>query len=271
MTFSIIGLDSATGTIGAATQSHYLAVGASVPWVRPSVGAVASQALTEPGHGPTILNQLSNGNSPENALAMALEADAAADQRQLAVLAVDGRAAAHTGARCIPHAESKIGGGFVVAGNLLTEPGTVAAMGAAFTAVSGKLADRLLAALVAGQGHGGDLRGMQSAALVVATPDKPYPAIDLRVDDHPDPIAELSRLLDLHGSFRQMGNGINALFAGRRDEAVALLSAVSEQNPENKEMAFWAQVAAGHSPVGLGSHWAELAQRLMAIGKLPSR
>jgi uncharacterized Ntn-hydrolase superfamily protein len=205
-TFSIVGHDPATGDLGVAVQSRFFAVGAVVPWVRAGVGAIATQAGTNTSYGPRGLALLADGRDAPAVLGELLRDDPAVAVRQVGIVDAHGRAAAHTGPDCLEWAGHVTGPHFSAQGNILAGPQVVEAMARAFTAGGGDLADRLLAALQAGQAAGGDRRGMQSAALQVARADAGYNGwtdryVDLRVDDHVDPIAELQRLLALQRAF----------------------------------------------------------------------
>jgi len=195
VTFSIAARDRSTGMLGVAVSTRVLAVGAICPWVRPGVGAVATQAWVNPFLGPIALGLLEEGLDAADALEEALAGDACAAHRQLAVVDAEGRSAAFTGAKADPWCGHAHGEDYAVAGNLLVSGETVAAMEAAFLAADPDrdLADRLIAALEAGQAAGGDRRGRQSSAVVVMHRTV-VPFVDLRVDDHPDPVTELRRL-----------------------------------------------------------------------------
>jgi uncharacterized Ntn-hydrolase superfamily protein len=203
-TFSIVAADVERRQVGVAVQSKYFAVGAVVPWVRAGVGAVATQALGLASYGPRILEALGGGVRPAAALAKALAEDPLAARRQIGVVHADGEAASHTGTECLSWAGSRTGPGFAAQGNILAGPAVVEEMELAFLAASGTLAERLVTSLEAGQAAGGDSRGQQSAAVIVEQAgyrdlgsegiDR---IVDLRVDDHPSPIVELRRLLDL--------------------------------------------------------------------------
>lgn len=194
MTWSILARDPATGEVGAAVASRFLASGALVPRVEGMVGAACTQALVNPFHAPDALARLRAGDAPEAALAALVAADAGRATRQVHVLAADGRSARHTGEDCIGWCGHVAGTDVSVAGNMLAGPQVVEATRDAFLAAAGlPLAERLLAAMEAGEAAGGDKRGRQSAAIQVASRD-PYPDLDLRVDDHPDPLPELRRL-----------------------------------------------------------------------------
>jgi uncharacterized Ntn-hydrolase superfamily protein len=194
MTWSILARDPATGEVGVALASRFLAAGALCPRVEGGVGAACTQALVNPFHGPDVLARLRAGEAPELALAGLIAADAGRGTRQVHVLAADGRIAQHTGADCVAWCGHLAGPDVSVAGNMLAGPAVLEATRDSFLATAGlTLAERLLAAMEAGEAAGGDKRGRQSAAIQVASAD-PFPDLDLRVDDHPDPLAELRRL-----------------------------------------------------------------------------
>jgi uncharacterized Ntn-hydrolase superfamily protein len=202
-TFSIVGCDVSVGEIGVAVQSKFLAVGAVVPWAQAGVGAVATQALANTSYGPAGLRYLAAGLSPQDALDRLTGADPEALHRQVGIVDAQGRSATYTGSGCIPWAGGRAGACYAAQGNILVGGATVDAMAATFEATGGTLAERLLAALAAGQEAGGDRRGMQSAALLAVRERGGYGGhndryLDLRVDDHPSPIAELQRLYTLH-------------------------------------------------------------------------
>ncbi len=194
MTFSVVARCPRTGALGVATSSKALAAGALVPYVRSGVAAIASQAFANPYLGIDGLAMLEQGLPAERAIERVIETDAGRDLRQLAIVDKEGRVAAYTGRRCIDWAGHVTGGGYVCLGNILTGEDVVKAMATAFErSVDEDLAERLIRALEAGQDAGGDRRGRQSAGIhVMANED--YPLIDLRVDDHPDPVPELRRL-----------------------------------------------------------------------------
>jgi uncharacterized Ntn-hydrolase superfamily protein len=194
MTWSILARDRATGELGAAVASRFLAAGALVPRVEGGVGAACTQALVNPFLGPDALARLRAGEAPAPALAALVAADPGQAVRQVHVLAADGRIAQHTGTDCVGWCGHAAGPGVSVAGNMLAGPAVLEATRDAFLATEGlPLAERLLAAMEAGEAAGGDKRGRQSAAIQVGSRDA-YPDLDLRVDDHPDPLAELRRL-----------------------------------------------------------------------------
>lgn len=225
MTYSIVARDPETGEIGVAVQTCMFAVGALVPWAEAGVGAVASQAITEPAYGWRCLDAMRSGADAHAALTQARAADAAAPLRQVGVVDASGIAAAFTGELCIDHAGHHIGDGYAVQANMMASSNVWPEMAEAFEGAAGPLAARMLAALRAGEEAGGDARGRMSAAILVAgaTPaDAPRGGIvvDLRVDDHPNPVEELARLLDLRDAFAAYFRATDSLFAG--DPAAAL-------------------------------------------------
>ncbi|MDW8070049.1 MAG: DUF1028 domain-containing protein [Anaerolineae bacterium] len=207
-TFSIVARDARTGDLGVAVQSKFLAVGSLVPWAKAGVGAIATQAALNAAYGLEGLRLLANGWSAPEALNHMVAMDSDADIRQVLIVDAAGRAAAFTGAQCYAWAGHIVGEGYACAGNILVSRDTVEAMARTFETTDGPLAHRLVAALAAGQAAGGDRRGQQSAAVLVVRTAGGYAArtdryVDLRVDDHPQPIAELQRLLALHYLYSQ--------------------------------------------------------------------
>jgi uncharacterized Ntn-hydrolase superfamily protein len=204
MTFSVVARDEASGDLGVAVQSRFLAVGAAVPYAAAGVGAIATQALANLSYGPRGLALLRAGASAPRTLESLVAGDELAARRQAAIVDAAGRVAAHTGDGCTAWAGHRTGEGFSCQGNILVSAATVVAMADAMAGSVGRpLADRLVGALAAGQVAGGDSRGQQSAALLVVRAGGGYGGqsdrlVDLRVDDHPTPIAELARLLELH-------------------------------------------------------------------------
>lgn len=202
-TFSIVGHDPDERSWGVAVASRFLGVGGLVPWARGGVGAVATQSLANMGFGPDGLDLMEAGRSAQETLDRLLEQDEQAPLRQVGMVDQQGRAATFTGVECIEWAGGITGQGYAIQGNILTGPDVVENMEKAFLSAAGELGDRLYAALAAGDQTGGDKRGKQSAALYVAKPHGSYGGttdryIDLRVDDHADPVTELGRLLRMH-------------------------------------------------------------------------
>ena len=202
MTFSIVARDPANGDLGVAVASKFLAVGSVVPWAMAEVGAIATQALANVSYGPDGLAALAGGNDAAMVLADLTEADDGRSERQLGIVDARGRAATHTGTGCLVWAGGRVADSVAVQGNILAGPEVVDAMLTSFEAASGSLPDRLLTALLAGDRAGGDVRGRQSAALLVVRAGGGYGGttdrwIDLRVDDHMDPVPELRRLHEI--------------------------------------------------------------------------
>lgn len=201
-TFSIVARDPQTGDLGVAVQSRYFAVGEVVPFARADIGALATQALGNLLYGPQGLSLLARGEAAERVVATLTEADPLRAQRQVGVVDTEGRAATYTGSECLPWAGGRTGDGYAVQGNLLAGPQVVDAMAAAYEGTDGDFATRLLGALAAGQAAGGDARGRQSAAILVVRAGSGYQGltdryVDLHVEDHPRPIHELRRLVNI--------------------------------------------------------------------------
>ncbi len=243
-TYSIVARDPASGELGVAVQSHWFCVGGVVSWARPGVGAAATQSVAEIAHGPAALDRLGEGLAPERALATVLAGDELASYRQLAVVDRDGRVACHTGAGCIPHAGDVQGEGFSCQANMMAGPTVPQAMADAYMAASGELAERLLTALDAAEAAGGDVRGRQSAALLVvpASGEAWRTRFDVRVDDHADPLGELSRLLRLARAYEMAGRADELQADGSYAEATRLYREASALAPESDELTFWAGV-----------------------------
>ena len=252
MTYSIVARCETTGQLGVAVQSHFFAVGPVVPWVEPGVGAVATQATAEVAHGLGTLAQLRAGQDPEAALGRGARRRPAGRR---AAAGGGGRARAGPprtrAGECIVHASHLTGDGFSVQANMMLDPGVPEAMASAFTASPGSLATRLLDALDAAEAAGGDIRGRQSAALLV-TDGVPSAIVghdrlvDVRVDDHQDPLGELRRLAGLSAVYRAMGDADELLAEGDLDAALAIYADSVARLPDQHEIPFWhAVVLAG--------------------------
>jgi len=235
VTYSIVARDGTTGELGVAVQSCFPSVGAAVSWAEPGVGAVATQAISEMSFGPIGLDLLRAGRGASEVVASLVALDGGAALRQLGVVAADGTAAAHTGSMCVPEAGHEVGDGFAVAANMMTYESVWPAMAAAFADTDGDLAGRLLATLDAAQGEGGDLRGMQAAALVVVAAGRHPPGqgrrIDVRVDDHPEPLVELRRLVALAEPYAQLDRAIELVGALDLEGARAAARGAVELRP----------------------------------------
>jgi uncharacterized Ntn-hydrolase superfamily protein len=208
MTYSIVAHDSSSSELGVAVQSRAFRSGGGVPWAQPGVGAVATQSVTRRAYGPLLLEQLEAGAEPARALRRLVADDPQAELRQVAVVDAHGRTASHTGAACIPAARAVDGSGFSAQGNMLASEEVVDALAEGFAATPGSLARRLLAGLDAAEDAGGDFRGREAAAIVVVSGDTATErwerVSDLRVDNHPEPLRELRRLLDLEEALRAL-------------------------------------------------------------------
>jgi len=220
-TYSIVARDPETGELGVAVQSHWFSVGSIVSWGEPGVGAVATQSIAEPAYGPRLLERLRDGQAPRAALDELLAADEQAAVRQVAVVDSSGAVAVHTGDGCIPYAGYVEGEGFSAQANMMAGPEVWPAMAEAFTASNGPLSRRLLDTLDAAEAAGGDVRGRQSAALLVVPAEgEPWRrAVELRVEDNTDPLGELRRLLDLADAYAFADRADTLMAEGRHDEA----------------------------------------------------
>lgn len=278
-TYSIVAADRETGAVGVAVQSHWFAVGPIVPWARPGVGAVATQSIAEPAYGHRLLERLEQGQAPQDALDALLAEDEAARFRQVAVVDAQGRVAVHTGDGCIAHAGHTAGDGFSAQANMMASPTVWDAMARAYERASGPLQRRLSAALHAAEAEGGDARGRQSAAiLVVGGRDRIsepwHTTVDLRIDDHREPLHELDRLMDLADAYDLATQGDDLTGEGRHDEAADRYERASALAPENHELLFWAGLAAAQAgdlptaldrvrkAIDLQPGWRELLDRL---------
>jgi uncharacterized Ntn-hydrolase superfamily protein len=246
-TYSIVARDSATGQLGVAVQSHWFSVGSLVTFAEAGIGAVATQSFIDPAYGPLGLELMRTGKTAQEALRGLLAADAGVDVRQVAFVDAKGNVAAHTGAKAIEAAGHVMGHGYSVQANLMLKPTVPAAMARAYESSQGDLAERMLAALEAAQKEGGDIRGKQSAAILIVnatSTGRPWAdkLFDLRVEDHPEPVQELRRLVHLARAYAHMNAGDEALtrndVAGALREYGAAQQMVTDRQT-NGEMAFW--------------------------------
>jgi len=285
-TFSIVARDTATGEMAVGVQSHWFSVGTIVSWGSSGAGVVATQSFVNPAYGPNGLDLMKSGKSAEEALQILVAADPGRDYRQVAFLDRKGRVSAYTGKSCISSASHLIGDNYSVQANMMLNGEVVPAMSQAFAEHADlPLAERVLKVLQAAQAAGGDIRGKQSAALIVVGPDPAEEVwndkqIDLRVDDHEQPIRELDRLLRVHRAYEHMNRGDLAVEHQDMELALQEYGAAEEMFPENLEMKYWKAVALAnngrmeealpifgyvfkHDP-----NWRELSRRLPASGLL---
>jgi len=247
VTYSIVALDERTGELGVAVQTRWLAVGSLVPWLRPGVGAIATQSFVDTRYGFEGIQLLAAGRSPEAALAELVAADKDPGVRQVGIVDAAGRATAHTGADCVAAAGHVTGRGVSVQANMMERPTVWPAMLATFESAGGDLADRLVAALRAAEAEGGDVRGRQSAAIVVV-PGRPdaHPwdiRYDIRVDDARAPLDELERLLALNRAYEALDAGFEALAVGESSPALAFFEQAAALAPEDDQVRLWQSLA----------------------------
>jgi len=286
-TFSIVARDAKTGEMGVAVQSHAFAVGGGVTWAEAGVGAVATQSFIDPAYGPLGLDLMRAGRSAPDALKGLIAGDDGRDVRQVAMIDAQGRVSAYTGSKCIPSAGDHVGVGYSVQANLMDNDNIWPAMAKAYEASKGDLAARMLDALDAAQAAGGDIRGMESAAILIVkgvSSGKPWAdkVFDLRVDDHPQPLAELRRLVTLQRANNFANDGDR--FIEKKDSAAAekAYAAAEALAPDFAEMSFWHAVAIANSgrvddslPVFARAYrgypkFRELVPRLAKVGLLPA-
>lgn len=269
-TYSIVARDPGSGELGVAAQSHWFAIGAALPWAEPGVGAVATQSLPAPSSGLKALDLLGQGLDPNTVLDRLHTDDPGAAFRQVGMVDAAGRAAAYTGSGCVREAGHRVGDGFACQASMMLSPAVPGAMAAAFESASGSLDERLLAALDAAEAEGGDVRGSQAAALLVVGRRK----TDLRVDDHPSPLAELRRLHTLDRAYALTEEAEQLAAGGDHDEAERLIAQALDLAPESDELLFWAGLARAEAgdmatarervraAAALNPRWLDLLDRL---------
>jgi uncharacterized Ntn-hydrolase superfamily protein len=244
MTFSIVARDPETGGLGVAVQSHWFAAADLVMWAEPNVGVVATQSLVEVSHGPEGLRLMREGRSASQALAERVAGDEGEEVRQIGMVDARGGAAVHTGSRCIAEAGHRTGDGYSCQANMMMNDTVWGAMAEAYEKSDGDLVHRLLDALDAAEAEGGDVRGRQAAGILVvkAEPsDRPWEdvIVNARVDDHPEPLPELRRLVDLKFAYDRLDAAEKLELAGDLDGAFAEQRAALVEFPDNAEIAFW--------------------------------
>lgn len=288
-TYSIVARDPETGQMGVAVQSHWFSVGPIVPWAESGVGAVATQSLVDPAYGPLGLDMMRMGRSAPDTLRAMLAGDEGSAVRQVAMIDARGRVAAHTGERCIDAAGHVVDTElqFSVQANLMERDTVWPAMAKAYRETKGDLAERMLVALDAAQSEGGDIRGRQSAAIVIVSSEstgQPWVdrLFDLRVEDHPEPVKELRRLVQLQRAYQHMNKGDLAVEHGDFEAAGREYIAAEKLAPQIVEIPFWHAVSLTNTgklddalPIfkavfALEPIWADLVPRLAKCGLLPN-
>lgn len=285
-TYSIVARDPQTGQMGVAVQSHWFSVGGVVPWAEAGVGAVATQSIADPSYGPLGLALMRSGKSAPEALKALLAGDEGREVRQVAMVDSEGWVASHTGARCIPMAGHQAGEMFSVQANLMGRPSVWPAMARAYRDSKGDLAERMLAALEAAEREGGDIRGRQSAAILVVkatSSGRPWAdkLFDLRVEDSPDPLRELRRLVGLQRAYNHASAGDDCVARGDTTQALKEYAEAAGLAPDVTELPYWQAVTLASNgrldealPVfravfAKEPRWAELTPRLPGVGLLP--
>jgi len=284
-TYSIVARDPETGEMGVAVQSHWFSVGSVVSWAEAGVGAVATQSLVNISYGPRGLEMLKKGMSAQEVVDVLTKEDDGRDVRQLAVVDAKGGVATHTGKRCIPEAGHFTGDNFSVQANMMLKNSVWDAMAKAFQASKGPLAERMVAALEAAQAEGGDIRGKQSASILVVRGESTGKlwedrVIDLRVEDHPEAVQEIKRVLRVFRAYEYMNKGDLALEHNDVDGALENYSAAEEMFPDNLEMKYWHAVSLAnigmiqeslpifHEVFQKDKNWRILTQRLPGVDLL---
>jgi uncharacterized Ntn-hydrolase superfamily protein len=285
-TYSIVARDSVTGEMGVAVQSHWFSVGTAVTWAEAGVGVVATQSFTEISYGPLGLELMKAGKTAPQALQALLSIDSLADVRQVAMIDNKGNVTVHTGAKCIAEAGHFKGNQFSTQANLMEKNTVWGAMARAYTNTQGDLLDKLMAALEAAQAEGGDIRGMQSAAILIVpgkTNGQPWRERleDLRIDDSPHPLEEMKRLIRVHRAYEHMNKGDERLAQEDVDGALKEYKEAMAYYPENLEVVYWVAVTlAGAGRMEEAEPyfrqvfakepaWIELTKRLPKAGLLP--
>ncbi len=284
-TFSIVARDPQTGEMGVAVQSHWFSVGTIVTWAEAGVGAIATQSFVNASFGPRGLEMLKQGMTPQQAVDSLLASDDGREFRQLAIIDSKGNVASYTGKKCVQPAGNLTGDNFSTQANLMINDKVWPAMAEAFKNTTGPLAERMVAALEAGQQAGGDIRGKQSAAMLVVRGKSTGKVwedrlIDLRVDDNPEPIKELKRLLKVHRAYDHMNAGDLAVEKGDMKQALKEYSTAEELFPDNAEMKYWHAVTLASNgnvdeslPIfrevfNMDENWRDLTPRLIEPGLL---
>lgn len=281
-TYSIVARDSVTGDMGVAVQSHWFSVGGIVSWAEACVGAVATQSFVETSYGPLGLDLMRGGKSAPEALEALLSVDEYADVRQVAMVDAMGNVAVHTGENCLYAAGHTLGDSFSCQANMMEKETVWDAMAFAYESTDGDLLDKMMSALEAAQAEGGDIRGKQSAAILIVPGTRDVPSwnrsVDLRIEDHPEPIKEMKRLVTVHRAYEHMNRGDALMTEGDLEGALQEYAAAEKLYPENVEMPYWTAIGlvnAGQVDEGVQMlkrifekhpEWKELTRRLKGTG-----
>lgn len=279
-TYSIVAIDKDEGLMGVAVQSHWFSVGSVVSWAENGVGVVATQSFAEISYGPLGLILMKSGKTAQEALTALLSIDPTPEVRQVAMLDSKGHIAVHTGRKCIPEAGHVVGNNFSVQANLMRNKDVWPAMADAFEKSEGSLPHRLMKALEAGEAAGGDIRGMQSAAMVIVKTQADVPwikVLDLRVEDHPKPLEELRRLIKIHEAYMHANKGDELIAQGKFQEAMNEYKRATEKAPDMIELKFWEAISLlNHNQVeyavpllkevfNISEDWKEVFRRLPKV------
>ena len=247
-TYSIVALDETTGELGVAVQSHWFSVGFLVPWAKAGVGAVATQSFVKVDYGPDGIQLMESGMKAADALKALTSKDEGEAVRQVGMIDIKGNVAAHTGSRCIKYAGHIVGENYSVQANMMANGTVPKAMAIAFEETKGDLADRMMAALEAAEAEGGDIRGKQSAAMVIVSGEPSGvewkdTKLNLRIEDHPTPLIELKRLIRVHRAYQHANMGDHYMETEEIDKALIEYSKAAEYYPENAELPYWSAIA----------------------------
>lgn len=246
-TYSIVAYDEKTGELGVAVQSHWFSVGSVVPWAKAGVGAVATQSFTKIEYGPDGLRLMDEGLTAQEALNTLVAADSGRAVRQVGMVDAKGNAAVHTGEKCIEFAGHNTGNSYTVQANIMASPTVWPLMALAYETTNGDLAERMMVALETAQSEGGDLRGKQSAAMLIVSGNPtgiPWKdvVLDLRVEDHPEPLKQLRRLIRIHKAYTHANKGDHYMEIGDVEKALVEYNLSSNFYPENPELKYWTAV-----------------------------
>jgi uncharacterized Ntn-hydrolase superfamily protein len=284
-TYSIVARDTITGDMGVAVQSHWFSVGSIVSWGEAGVGVVATQSFVNPAFGPKALTMLKAGMTSKQTLDILIANDEGRDYRQLAILDINGNVASYTGKLCIDAAGHIEGKNYAVQANMMKTKSVWPEMAKAFETADGSLAERLMAALEAGEAAGGDIRGKQSIAILVVgakSTGQPWVdrKLDLRIADHPTPLKEMKRLLKVHKAYGHMNAGDLAVEHGDEEGALREYGAAEALFPDNEEMKYWHAVSLANMQrldealplfkevFAKNSDWKDLTNRIIKNGLL---